>query len=131
MILNPNCSEAVWRINLSNLTEDEKNQLKNLLTRIQDIAESGASCSHEGPEHHLNGKIDVNQKLGDQETIDDEEVKEIQEKWYDTSWWEETIFKIPVIIIRGETPYNCAEWLEDKLRSLPFGEKLEIEGGET
>ncbi len=56
--------------------------------------------------------------------------QESPEEWFDTSHWEEDIFGIPVMIIKGDAPFNEAEWLENKIRSLPFSARLVIEYGE-
>jgi len=49
------------------------------------------------------------------------------DNWYDTNYYEDTIFNIPVITITGDVPYNGAKWLEDHLSALSCGKKLKWE----
>ena len=46
--------------------------------------------------------------------------------WYDTGWDEISFGGISWIEIRGETPHNCWDELEEYLRKLPFIDKSEI-----
>jgi len=107
MILQPSCSEAVARINLENLTEKE---VAVLLSTIEDME------SH-GDEYELD----------DEEEEDTTETKEEVPSWGDTSWAKKSLFGHPIIEISGGFPYYEADYLEKKLRALPFGKKLEIE----
>jgi len=93
MILNPNCSEAIMRINLMNLKEEERKVLKE---HIKELEDEGSSYS---------------------DSI-----------WYDTDWCESDVFGTKIIEIKGETPYNHWDELEDYLRQLPFFGILDIEG---
>jgi len=119
-ILNPNCSEAVCRVLLDNLTDKEKHQIIKLLNFIDSV------LGVEKSEHY---EIDENKPINEQEFGDSEFEKEIKENWgLDTEWYIETIFGMEVVVIRGDSPYHHPEWLERVLREkLPFGKKLKIE----
>jgi len=52
--------------------------------------------------------------------------------WYDTSWKDTEIFGMRVMEIKGETPFNNPEELENKLRKkLKFFNKVKVEIGEN
>lgn len=101
-MLYPNCSEAVYRIDLTNLTEAEIEAIEAVLT---DLAEN-----------HEFGKEDEEGNENDEEN-----------KWYDTGFGRKDIFGKKVIVVQGEVPYNCSDWLEGKLSKLPFWHKVSTE----
>jgi len=112
MILNPNCSEATMRIKLDNLNQTEKKQVIHLIDtikRLSDGAEDGDIS-----EDIIKTKFN----------IDEEEAKN---KWWDTYWQVKDIFGTECIEIKGETPYNESEWLNEQLKKLDFHNKLQIE----
>ena len=93
--LKPNCSESTWRLNISKLTDEEKQKLTKLLEDLE--------------------KTEGNEKIPD------------TEQWFSTSFWTEKIWGIDTMIIKGEVPYNMSSWLQEKLESLPFWNKIEKE----
>jgi hypothetical protein len=103
MQLNPNCSEATMRFNVTNLSEQMTKKLMKALEEIE------AEHSTE------NGN-----------NIPDEDAW-----WYDTSFYIETIFNLTTITINGDTPYNNPEKLLEALReklkeSTGFNTRLEL-----
>jgi len=123
MLLNPNCSEAVCRILLSNLTESEINEILSLLRSIDNIHGNESLSSY---------KVDENKPVEDLVSYDYEFVKQVKEYWYDTTWSIEDVFGIQVIRIQGDTPYNFPDWLEKLFREkLSFGSKLKIRFSDT
>jgi len=120
MLLNPNCSEAVCRVLLDNLSEEEINKLISLIKFMEMTAE--------GETVYFVVDIDERKPINECEFSDPKFEKEIKECWYDVSWHVEDVFGMQVIVIKGDTPYNYGEWLENTLREkLPFGKKLKIQ----
>ena len=75
VILNPNCSEAVMRIRVNSLTNEEREKIEAFLNKCNDL---------DGTEE--------NENMTELE-------KEIAGRWYSTSWRAVTIFGIEVISI--------------------------------
>jgi hypothetical protein len=100
--INPNCSEAVIRINL---TEQNRKQIDALYNKL---------C------------LELNQ-CNDSEEQEWEDIIEKKEfDWSDASVNEKTIFGISVLEINGDAPYNMGSEIETVIRRyLP---KARIEG---
>ena len=113
--LQPNCSTTTMRIKTDNLTEQEINQIIELL---EDLESTEEMTDHEHSEW-LRKKGYLSQKEPD--------FNDWNHKWYDTYFSQNKIFGIPHIEISGEVPYNLDEWLEAELEKLPFFNKLFIE----
>ena len=60
-----------------------------------------------------------------------ERISKDEDHWYYTDWSEDDVFGQPIIAIDGNAPYNEPEWLEEQLRSLKCGKRLEIEWGDS
>jgi len=95
-ILNPNCSESVMRVRTDTLTKQERDLIYKYLDILTDDEENYSSDDR---------KYDW---------------------WYDTGWEDICFGGIEWIEIRGETPFNYWDELENYLRKLPFIEKSEI-----
>ena len=118
MILNPNCSEAVCRISLENLSEEEKEKLLDIFRAVDSVYYEADFTSKE---------VDESKPVNESH-ISAEMIAEIKENWYDTNWVVENIFGMEVIVIRGEVPYNESDWLSNFIcKNVDFWEKLKIE----
>lgn len=103
IILYPNCSEAVMRIKVDSLTDDEHKKIMAFLKRCND--------KNNDETWKPRTKLD----------------KEIDESWHDTGFNEKTIFGISVIEIDGDSPYNSGDWLEKVIRNIAPNAIIEVD----
>lgn len=121
-VLQVSCSEAVYRIDLTNLTEAEIIAIETVLHELEEYHQYG---QYYAQIETLKETKPMTPEI--QKQIDELEAKDEDNKWYDTGFGRDSIFGKQIIKIDGEVPYNCSAWLEGKLSKLPFWHKVSTE----
>ena len=86
-MLYANCSEATIKLNVTDYPEEIREKIYHALEEIE--------AEHDG---------------SDKKLLDDDCW------WYDTSCYRETMFKLEVIVVHGDVPYNNQDKLEEAFK---------------